>query len=367
MTDSPHPFRVVLRGYDPSQVDRRVNELTENAEGARRQAQALEQRVQQLEDELSRPVEESPVEQPAEPVTFSHLGERVGQILTLADMEAEELRERSRQEAAAHRAEVEGTAAGIRSAADRYAEQRRSEADAEAARVLEDARRTADERLDVAERDAAARLQEAEAVYETQRAKSAKAAADFETTLAARRQKSEEEFTQLMADAQGRLEELERHIEASRAESEAAHAEAARESRRLIDESEQQAAAIVGDAKVMAARIRAESERELAAATQRRDSINAQLANVRQMLTTLTGAAPSALVDQVLGDDSGPEEPAEAGSGVPEQSRTEPATAETPDPSEQPVDDGEGAADAEDGAQEDEEKVFTPYVPPRIG
>ena len=37
-------------------------------------------------------------------------------------------------------------------------------------------------------------------------------------------------------------------------------------------------------------RVRADSERELAAATQRRDSINAQLANVRQMLATLTGA-----------------------------------------------------------------------------
>ena len=187
MTDSPNPFRVVLRGYDPTQVDRRVTELTESADSARRQAEALEQRVQQLEDEQSRPAEESPVEpQPAEPVTFTHLGERVGQILALADEEADELRERARQEAATHRAEVEGTAAGVRAAADQYAEQRRSDVDAEAARVMEDAHRTADERLDGAERDAAARLQEAEAVYETQRAKSAKAAADFETTLAAR-------------------------------------------------------------------------------------------------------------------------------------------------------------------------------------
>ena len=32
MSDSPNPFRVVLRGYDPSQVDRRVSELVESAE-----------------------------------------------------------------------------------------------------------------------------------------------------------------------------------------------------------------------------------------------------------------------------------------------------------------------------------------------
>ncbi|PBO23293.1 hypothetical protein CLM85_16800, partial [Streptomyces albidoflavus] len=41
-------------------------------------------------------------------------------------------------------------------------------------------------------------------------------------------------------------------------------------------------------------RIRSESERELAALTNRRDSINAQLTNVREMLATLTGAAVAA-------------------------------------------------------------------------
>jgi hypothetical protein len=40
--------------------------------------------------------------------------------------------------------------------------------------------------------------------------------------------------------------------------------------------------------------VRAESDRELAAAAQRRDSINAQLTNVRQMLATLSGTAPVA-------------------------------------------------------------------------
>ncbi|HEX6936306.1 MAG TPA: hypothetical protein VF227_07285, partial [Actinomycetes bacterium] len=48
-----------------------------------------------------------------------------------------------------------------------------------------------------------------------------------------------------------------------------------------------------------AERIRSESERELAAATQRRDSINSQLTNVRQMLATLTGASlPDPLADE---------------------------------------------------------------------
>ena len=48
---------------------------------------------------------------------------------------------------------------------------------------------------------------------------------------------------------------------------------------------------MVAEAKTKAERIRDDSERVLAAATQRRDSINAQLTNVRQMLATLSGGA----------------------------------------------------------------------------
>jgi hypothetical protein len=53
----------------------------------------------------------------------------------------------------------------------------------------------------------------------------------------------------------------------------------------------------VSDAKAAAAKVRADSDRELSAATQRRDSINAQLANVRQMLATLTGGTTVAVAD----------------------------------------------------------------------
>ena len=59
----------------------------------------------------------------------------------------------------------------------------------------------------------------------------------------------------------------------------------------LVEAARQEAARLVSDAKATAERIRTDSERELAAASQRRDSINAQLSNVRQMLATLTGTA----------------------------------------------------------------------------
>jgi hypothetical protein len=179
-----------------------------------------------------------------------------------------------------------------------------------------------------------------------------------------------------MAAARGRLDALEREIEKSRADASAAHDEAFRETRRMLEEGEQKAAAIVNDAKAVAARVRADSERELAAATQRRDSINAQLANVRQMLTTLTGGAPGALMSQVLGEqveasepEAAADEPADPEPG-PEADATD---TETESESETEADAGAApmeaaAAETEDDEPEDQaaEEGFTPLTPPRV-
>src|SRR5450759_810651 len=74
-------------------------------------------------------------------------------------------------------------------------------------------------------------------------------------------------------------------------ESEQAQQEAAARSAQQLEQATAHAQALVAEAKTKAERIRGDSERELAAATQRRDSINAQLTNVRQMLATLGGFA----------------------------------------------------------------------------
>ena len=71
----------------------------------------------------------------------------------------------------------------------------------------------------------------------------------------------------------------------------AASTAAARRAQQLQADAERKAEQIVADAMERADRIRSESDRELAAATQRRDAINAQLTNVRQMLATLSGTS----------------------------------------------------------------------------
>jgi len=75
------------------------------------------------------------------------------------------------------------------------------------------------------------------------------------------------------------------------------------EAHNLVMAAEEQAASVVDEARSKAARMRAESDRELAAAAQRRDAINAQLGNVREMLATLTGSvsAPDALAAEEPG------------------------------------------------------------------
>jgi DivIVA domain-containing protein len=275
-------FKTVMRGYDPAEVDRRLDELTAAVTSLTQQRDGLATRVQELHDAAS---------DAAEPPGFDHLGARVGQILALADEEATELRERARAEAEVYTTEVHASSAQSREEADQYATRIRSQAEATASRIEEEARKAADDHRDSAERDASVRIQEAEAVYEEQRARAAKAAADFETTLAGRRKAAEDEFTQKMAEWQARLDEANELAERTRTDADHSRAEAAREAGRLVEEARQEAARIVGDAKATAERVRADSERELTAASQRRDSINAQLGNVRQMLATLTGTA----------------------------------------------------------------------------
>ena len=302
MTDRNAQFRSVLRGYDPSQVDQHVHELVQAAAAARQEAgertiqvSKLEAAQGQLRGEVERQVQRTRALEEAQTKaatpTYATLGERIGSILTLADKEASELRTRAQADAANHHALADESALATRREADHYATEIRSAADAEAARIMEDAKRRADSLLDDADRQAMARCEEAEAVYERARAKSATAAVDFETTLAERRDASALEFAAEVTAAEQQLATVRLQSEQANVESEQAQQEAASHSAQQLDQAMTQAHALVAEAKAKAERIRGDSERELAAATQRRDSINAQLSNVRQMLAALGGVA----------------------------------------------------------------------------
>ena len=309
MTDPNAHFRSVLRGYDPAQVDQLVHELSQAATAAQQEAaertiqvSKLEAATGQLKSEIERQVQQlravEDAQMKAAAPTYAGLGERIGSILSLADKEAAEMRTRAQADAANHHALADESARATRQSADAYATETRSAVDADVARILEGAKRHADSLLDDADREAMTRREEAEAVYERARAKSAAAAVDFETTLAARRDASALELVAEIAAAEQQLADVQLRAEQIRSESEHAQQEAASRSGQQLEQATTHAQTLVAEAKTKAERIRSDSERELSAATQRRDSINAQLTNVRQMLSTLGGVAMIAPTEQ---------------------------------------------------------------------
>lgn len=304
MTQQNPSFRTVRRGYEPDEVDRSLAELRSAADAARAQAaeqaatladlqaklaesaqaaQTAQQRVAELEEQLN-----------AAP-SRKEVGSRISKILGLAEQEAADLRKKAELAADQLVAAAQASAQELTGSAELQATEVTTRAEASAAQVVEAANRKADEILDYADREATARREEAEAVYEHQRARAASAAADFEKTLAERRDAAAAEFSaQMQAHEQALLRAEERQSGAE-AEADRILLSARSQAEAQLGAARQEADRLVESARLTAEKIRRQSERELQAASERRDAITAQLANVRQMLATLGGAA---LVDR---------------------------------------------------------------------
>lgn len=314
-------FRTVLRGYEPAQVDAELSALTKALAGARaelgtlsvqlneaRQGQAvLEQRVASAEARVAEAVR---VSETVSVPTYAGLGERIGKILTLADQEAEHLRRSAKEEAQALHAQATEQAYLAAAKADRYAVETRTSAEADAEAMLANAQRHADEMIDHADREGAARREEGEAVFEAQQARAARAAADFERTLAERRDRAAADFEEQMGQRTERLRVAEENLQAAENEALRIVADAQSQAEAIRAKAQHESEELVTEARTKAERIRRDSERELAAATQRRDSITAQLSNVRQMLATLGGGAAGMATDVVQPAEPAPEESA---------------------------------------------------------
>ncbi len=298
MTQPDHEFRVVLRGYEPAEVDRVVAGLQARAAEAEAAAVALERRVAEAASSSATP---------AEPPSYEHLGERVGQILALAEQEALEMRDRAGAETEGIRKLAEQAAIEIRDAADHYADQRRRDAETEATRLLADAKRAADEERDAADRDAAARAPGGRGHL--------RAAARRRRPVRSRLRDHPRRATGAVPPPSSdtsrrppRPSSTTWPSSSSRPVPRPRRSRSPRRSqaRRTLVDAEERAESIIREARAAADRVRSDSDRELAAATQRRDSINSQLTNVRQMLATLSGSATGFIVDPIA------EDPAEA-------------------------------------------------------
>jgi DivIVA domain-containing protein len=354
MSDNSVSFRSALRGYNQAQVDHHMNELAQAAASAWQEAT---QRTRQIEDlraansrlkseadghaQRARELERAQLEAAAP--TYTGLGERIGSVLTMVDNEVSELRTRAHAGAENSRALAEENALATRQDADRYARETLSAAEDEVAQLLDEARQQAERLVDDAvrqgegiredarkeseslrdeadrqamarqdaDRQAMARREEAEALYEQARAKSAAAAVDFETTLAARREASALEFAAQVTAAEQHLAAVRLRSEQVRSDSEQAQQEAASKIARQLEQATSRAQAVVAEAKTKAERIRDSSEHELASATQRLDSVNTQINNLHHDLSVLGGATrinPMALGEPATNEPEGEDE-----------------------------------------------------------
>ena len=303
MTQQNPAFRTVMRGYEPGEVDRVMAELRKALDQTRAEAgdtsvalTKLRSQVAQLEEQANSyrlrlaTMEQDHRDATTAP-TYADLGARIGKMLKLAEDEATELVAHAKAAAAKLTSDAQTAADATTTSADRYSADVTSKTDAESTRLLEAAKRQSDEILDYADREATARREEAEAVWEHQRARAAAAAADFEKTLADRRDKAATEFAnQMQANEQAIVRAQERQA-ALDAEADRTLTEAKAQADLHLKGARDEAGHQVDAARLSAEKIRRESERELQAATSRRDAITAQLTNVRQMLATLGGVS----------------------------------------------------------------------------
>lgn len=268
---TPREFEVVRRGYAPAQVDDTFAELVQDLLSLRAErdnlleaSAGLNARVEQLS---------------ADAPTYRGLGDRVERILQLAEEEAAELRRSTAADVESQREQAQQAVLALQTDADAYAEGVRKTADADAQGSLEQARRE----------------------------------------TAAVREQAEKDQAQRREAAEARVLEAERRASVLRDDCDALLADSQRRAEQIVAEAEGQGRQIVRAAEVEADRRCVETDRELTALTLRRDDINRQLTNVRQVLASLIGSAEAAAQerdDTAKVEASPPAAPAPAGTAA---------------------------------------------------
>jgi hypothetical protein len=256
-------------GYDQAEVTAYVFGLTREIESAHTKVGELTRLVEGLQAENNTYKQRSGSR-------YSGFGERIDQMLTLAECEAAELRLAATVEAERLKGEVEKWAASL----------------------WEDSKRQAEGIRADAERDALATRSEAQAYFEAQRTNAAKVAAELEATIAARRDQAEQENANRLAAVGRQVGAAQEHAAQVRVDAERLRSETEIVANKRLADAERRAHEIIEEARANADLARADSDRELAAAMERRDLIDTQLGNLRHALSALsTLASPAVTAD----------------------------------------------------------------------
>ena len=210
---------------------------------------------------------------------FERVGDAVGQILRLAEAEADQLRFEARAEADAILADGRRAALLLREDADEYAEDKRAVVGREIARLMVETNRAAEEMLADAEAQAILRVKQAQQTCDKLRED---AAAELEQ-LIGRREQVERVVLERTALAKQRAAEAREQAHQLRAiEADIARSQFVGE----IDAAmTRQAATTLADAVAQAELVRSQALGELAEAVRRRDNIHHHLVELGRMLS----------------------------------------------------------------------------------
>lgn len=273
-------------GYRPDQVDRFLEELSEDRDAAWERAARLTILANEMDAECAA-LREQVASLP--PANFETLGPGAEELLRLVEEEAAAVRERAEVEAQYARDAAETARRTLQDEARAAASARLAAAEDQAERMLDEACSRAAEVLGHARAEAEAQRGEADRTLDAMRQDVDRSTAEAAKERQGRLDALRHELAEREAGVDNRLADLladaERRLDAAHKERAAAE-EALRTQEQ---EADQQAASMLAQARLHEEHVRRDSERTLRAHEEHRDEIRAHLAHIRTTLATLTG------------------------------------------------------------------------------
>ncbi|SDN87636.1 DivIVA domain-containing protein [Actinacidiphila guanduensis] len=274
------------RGYRPDQVDRFLDELSEDRDAAWERAARLTVLANEMEAEcaaLRRQVEA------LGPADFATLGPGAQELLQMVEEEAAAVRERAEVEAQYARDAADTARRTLQDEARAAASARLAAAEEQAQRVLDEACGQAAEILGSARSEADSVRGGAAAALDAVRQQAGQDAAAADTEQRGRLQSLEHELAEQQAVVEGRLNGLLADAERRLAEAQRERSAAEDMLRRRQAEADARADQLIEQARLHEERVRREAERVLREHEQHRDEVRAHLAHIRATLAGITG------------------------------------------------------------------------------
>lgn len=286
---SPHGFWVVRgRGYCPDQVDAFADALSLDRDAAWERAARLTVLARDMEEDAA--LLEETVAQLA-PQTYETLGEGARHLFQAVQEEAAAVRQRGRQEAQAVVDAAQQCATGVTDAAQAHADAVLAEADERARQRLNAAHAEADGFRIGTRRAVKAARGEALAALREVRQRTAAMLAEQAKEFAERWAEMKEIEAERLAARDVRGTERLARAKAELAEAKRVFDEAEQFAERSQEEAGARAAEILAGARLREEQIARDTEQVLREHQERSGDVQAQMDNVRNSLTALTGSA----------------------------------------------------------------------------